>query len=213
MGDPKKPRKTYSRPKNPWRSEQLAQELYLVGTYGLRNKRELWKTQAELSEIRKQARHLLAASVEVRTREEKKLLDSLMRRGLLNEGVTLDDVLNLSVEDFLGRRLQTLIYRKGAAVSPLQARQLIVHGHVKLGKRFIDIPGYRVTADEEGTMQVVGGVGTPKPAAPAAPAASAPAAPFAAPAPAPASPAPAEAPTPPSAPPTEQPVAAAPTPA
>lgn len=180
MGDPKKPRKTYSRPKNPWRSEQLAQELYLVGTYGLRNKRELWKTQGELSNVRKQARHLLAASAEVRAKDGKKLLDSLSRRGLVAEGVALDDVLNLSVEDFLGRRLQTLIYKKGAAVSPLQARQLIVHGHVKLGKRFIDIPGYHVTAEEEGTIQLVGGVGTPKPAAPAAPTpAAAPAAPAA----------------------------------
>jgi small subunit ribosomal protein S4 len=169
MGDPKKPRKTYSRPKNPWRSEQLAQELYLVGTYGLRNKRELWKTQGELSNIRKQARRLLAATVDVRTREEKKLLDSLRRRGLVAEGVTLDDVLNLSVEDFLGRRLQTLIYKKGSAVSPLQARQLIVHGHVKIGERFIDIPGYRVTSEEEGSVRVVGGIGTPKPAGAAAP--------------------------------------------
>ena len=176
MGDPKKPRKSYSRPKNPWRSEQLAQELYLVGTYGLRNKRELWKTQAELSSVRKQARHLLAASPEVRTREGKKLLDSLSRRGLVAEGVALDDVLNLSVEDFLGRRLQTMIYKKGAAVSPLQARQLIVHGHIKLGNRFIDIPGYLVTAAEEGTIQLVGGIGTPKPAEPAPQAAAPPAA-------------------------------------
>ena len=151
MGDPKKPRKTYSRPKNPWRSEQLAQELYLVGTYGLRNKRELWKTQGELSNVRKQARHLLAASAEVRAKDGKKLLDSLSRRGLVAEGVALDDVLNLSVEDFLGRRLQTLIYKKGAAVSPLQARQLIVHGHIKIGKRTVDIPGYHVTAEEEGS--------------------------------------------------------------
>src|SRR5204863_9598513 len=96
------------------------------------------------------------------------------RRGLVSEGVTLDDVLNLSVEDFLGRRLQTLIYKKGAAVSPLQARQLIVHGHIKLGKRVIDIPGYHVSAAEEGTLQVTGGIGTPKPAAPTAPAAAAP---------------------------------------
>ncbi len=175
MGDPKKPRKSFSRPKNPWRSEQLAQELYLLGTYGLRNKRELWKTQGELSNIRKQARHLLAASAEVRAKDGKKLLDSLSRRGLVAEGVALDDVLNLSVEDLLGRRLQTLVYKKGAAVSPLQARQLIVHGHVKIGSRTVDIPGYHVTAQEEGSMQVVGGIGTPKAPAPAqveAPAAS-----------------------------------------
>jgi small subunit ribosomal protein S4 len=195
MGDPKKPRKTYSRPKNPWRSEQLAQELYLVGTYGLRNKRELWKTQGELSNVRKQARHLLAASAEVRAKDGKKLLDSLSRRGLVAEGVALDDVLNLSVEDFLGRRLQTLIYKKGAAVSPLQARQLIVHGHIKIGKRTVDIPGYMVTAEEEGSLQVTGGIGTPKAAPPAAPA----------PVPAAPAPAPAAAPVP-----AEQPAVVAP---
>lgn len=177
MGDPKKPRKTYSRPKNPWRSEQLAQELYLLGSYGLRNKKELWKTQQDLSNVRKQARHLLAASLEVRTTQGKKLLDSLGRRGLVTEGVALDDVLNLSVEDFLGRRLQTLIYKKGAAVSPLQARQLIVHGHVKIGNRTVDIPGYQVTSEEEGRLRVTGGIGTPKPAAPAEPASAPPAAP------------------------------------
>jgi small subunit ribosomal protein S4 len=182
LGDPKRPRKSFSRPKNPWRSEQLAGELYLLGTYGLRNKRELWKTQGQLSEIRKQARRLLAAPAEVRTREERKLLDSLKRRGLLGEGVTLDDVLNLSVEDLLARRLQTMIYKKGAAVSPLQARQLIVHGHVKIGQRIIDIPGYCVTAGEEDTIQMMGGIGTPKPAAPAAPAAATPAMPPAEPA-------------------------------
>ena len=169
MGDPKKPRKTYSRPKNPWRSDQLAQELYLVGTYGLRNKRELWKTQGELSKIRKQARHCSRPPWRSATREEKKLLDSLRRQGLVAEGVTLDDVLNLSVEDMLGRRLQTLIYKKGAAVSPLQARQLIVHGHVKIGERFIDIPGYRSRRTRRGRCSVIGGIGTPKPAGAAAP--------------------------------------------
>jgi small subunit ribosomal protein S4 len=168
MGDPKRPRKTFSKPKSPWRSDQLAQELYLLGTYGLRNKRELWKAQGELSEIRKQARRLLAASEVVRNREERKLLGSLERRGLVTTGVVLDDVLGLSVEDMLGRRLQTILYKKGAAVSPLQARQLIVHRHVKINDRIVSIPGYHVTADEEGKIQLTGGIGTPKAPPPAA---------------------------------------------
>jgi small subunit ribosomal protein S4 len=76
LGDPKKPRKQFRRPKSPWRSDQLAQELYLLGTYGLRNKRELWKAETQLSSLRKQARTLLAATQEVRSREESKLLNS-----------------------------------------------------------------------------------------------------------------------------------------
>ena len=176
MGDPRSPRRTFSKPRSPWRSDQLAQELYLLGTFGLRNKRELWKAQSELSNIRKQARSLLAASEVVRNREEKKLLDSLRNRGLVAEGVPLDGVLDLSVEDVLGRRLQTIIYKKGSAVSPLQARQLIVHKHVKIGDRIVNIPGYHVRADEENKIQLTGGIGTPKApeAPPPAPAAAEP---------------------------------------
>jgi small subunit ribosomal protein S4 len=162
MGDPRRPRRTFSKPRSPWRSEQLAQELYLVGTYGLRNKRELWKAQTALSGIRKQARHLLAASETVRNREEHKLLDSLAKRGLVAPGVALDDVLSLSIEDMLGRRLQSIVYKRGNAVSPLQARQLITHKHVTIKGRVVNIPGYQVTADEEGSIILTGGIGTPK---------------------------------------------------
>ena len=156
MGDPKKARKTYSRPRSPWRADQLAQELYLLGTFGLRNKRELWKAETSLSSVRKQARTLLAATTEVRQREEKKLLASLHRRGLVEEKAALDDVLNLTVEDVLGRRLQTMVFKKGMAVSPLHARQLIVHGHVVVEGRTIDIPGYLVRREEEASIGLVG---------------------------------------------------------
>jgi small subunit ribosomal protein S4 len=156
MGDPKKPRKKFAKPKSPWRSDQLVQELYLLGNYGLRNKRELWKAQTKLSAIRKQARRLLAASEEVREKEGKKLLESLKRNGL-GEGVTLDDVLGLSVEDILARRLQTIVFKKGLAVSPLQARQLIVHGHIKISERVVDVPSYQVGKDEEEMIQSLKG--------------------------------------------------------
>ncbi|MDG6938290.1 MAG: 30S ribosomal protein S4 [Nitrososphaerota archaeon] len=157
MGDPKKSRKQYSRPRSPWRADQLAQELYLLGTFGLRNKRELWKAQTQLSRVRKQARTLLAATQVVRQREEKKLLDSLRRKGLIGEGSTLDDILSLTVEDMLARRLQTMVFKKGMALSPLHSRQLIVHGHVSVGGRVITVPGYEVGGVEEGTVALTGG--------------------------------------------------------
>ena len=186
MGDPRRPRRTFSKPRSPWRSDQLAQELYLLGSYGLRNKRELWKAQTQLSSIRKQARRLLAASEVVRTREEGKLLDSLLKKGLLSSGMILDDVLSLSVEDMLSRRLQTVIYKRGSAVSPLQARQLIVHRHVKIGERIVTVPGYHGPADEEPHLVLTGGIGTPQLAEPKqeAPPAEAPPTPDAGPQPA-----------------------------
>ena len=156
MGDPRKARKQYSRPRSPWRADQLAQELYLLGTFGLRNKRELWRSQTHLSSVRKQARTLLAATEQVRLREEKKLLDSLRRSGLVGEAATLDDILSLTVEDVLSRRLQTIVFKKGMALSPLHSRQLIVHGHVKIGNRIITIPGYGVGHEEESTIVLIG---------------------------------------------------------
>lgn len=93
----------------------------------------------------------------MRVREEKKLLDSLRRKGLIGETATLDDILSLTVEDVLTRRLQSMVFKKGMALSPLHSRQLIVHGHVEVGGRVITVPGYEVGGREEGMVKLVGG--------------------------------------------------------
>ncbi|MCP8323500.1 MAG: 30S ribosomal protein S4 [Candidatus Methylarchaceae archaeon HK02M2] len=149
MGDPKKPRKKYTTPKMPWSSDQLSQELFLVGTYGLRNKHELWKAHTELSKIRKQARNLLAEPSEIRIKKEKELLSSLSRRGIINQKLSIDDVLDLTFESLLERRLQTIVWRKGIAISPYQARQMITHRHIIVDDRIVTRPGYMVKKDEE----------------------------------------------------------------
>ncbi len=106
--------------------------------------------------MRKQARTLLAATQVVRAREEKKLLDSLGKRGLIRQEATLDDILSLTVEDMLARRLQSMVFKKGMALSALHARQLIVHGHVAVGERVITVPGYEVGGADEGMIKLVG---------------------------------------------------------
>jgi len=149
MGDPKKPHKKYSAPKHPWRSDQLSQELYMLGTYGLRNKRELWEVHTELSRIRKQARMLLAEPHEIRAKKEKELLSFLSKMGIVDSKSSLDDVLSLTLENLLERRLQTMVWKKGIALSPYQARQMITHGHIMIGNRIVTRPGYMVKRDEE----------------------------------------------------------------
>jgi small subunit ribosomal protein S4 len=120
-----------------------------MGSYGLRNKRELWRAQTEMARIRNQARALLALSTEARAEKEKRLLNYLLRIGLVKEGATLDDILGLKVEDLLERRLQTIVMKRSGTKSPYQARQIVSHGHVSIGNRKVNIPGYIVKKDEE----------------------------------------------------------------
>ena len=83
MGDPKKQRKKYKTPSHPWQRDRLIEELKLVGDYGLRNKRELWKLKTMLSHYRSRARKLLAIPPEVRKKEEEVLINKLYKLGCL----------------------------------------------------------------------------------------------------------------------------------
>lgn len=155
MGDhSKNSRKAWRKPKRPLNYDLLSEELYVLGTYGLKNKRELWKAHTELSRIRNQARSLLALKQEVRSNKEPILMRSLTRIGLVKEDSTLDDVLNLKVTDLLSRRLQTVIQKKANIKSPYLARQAVVHGHVMIGERTINIPSYTVTVEEENQVNL-----------------------------------------------------------
>ncbi len=149
MGDPKLSRRVWRKPKRPLNYELKMEELKTVGTFGLRTKRELWKTNTELSRIRHQARSLLALRQEIREEKEPILMKSLSRIGLVSSDATLDDVLNLNVDDLLARRLQTIVSKKMGFKTPYQARQAVIHGHIMIGDRKIDIPSYTVTVGEE----------------------------------------------------------------
>ena len=164
MGDPRKAKKLYRRPRMIWTTDQLNAELYIMGSYGLRNKRELWKAQTEVARIRNQARALLALSTEARAEKEKRLLNFLSRLGLAKEGATLDEILNLKAEDLLERRLQTIVMKKSGTKSPYQARQVVSHGHVSIGNRKVNRPGYLVRTEEE--SQILLHIEVAPPAAP-----------------------------------------------
>jgi small subunit ribosomal protein S4 len=156
VGDPKKKHKRYTTPQVPYDTEMFTEELKLLGTYGLRNKRELWRARTELSTLRRRARELLAMTATEREAQQKEMIGKLNKMGLVQLNGTLDDILTLSIEDLMERRLQTYIFRKGMAKSLWQARQLITHGHVSIGGREVKAPGYHVKIQDEGIIDYTG---------------------------------------------------------
>ncbi|MFB6490732.1 MAG: 30S ribosomal protein S4 [Thermoproteus sp. AZ2] len=152
MGGKKKSRKIYleGKPKKLWNTQLLQEELQLMGEYGLRNKRELWKARSMLKLIVRRARSLLSMTAEERAPLELPFKERLYKMGFIDDvNIPLDRVLSLDVRAVLERRLQTIIVRRGLAKTPYEARQLIAHGHIAINGRRITSSGFLVPRDLE----------------------------------------------------------------
>ena len=150
MGDPKFPSKHYNTPSHPWQKVRIEEERTLIHQYGLKNKKEIWKANTKIRSMRRQARKLTASSGDEQAQKEKGLLLSKLNRiGLLEQDSGLEDVLRMTAENILDRRLQTQVYLQGLASTAKQSRQLIVHGHISVDGAVARVPGMIVTRLQE----------------------------------------------------------------
>jgi small subunit ribosomal protein S4 len=143
-----KKKKKYKKPRTAYNKERIEGENQLIEKYGLKNKREIWKADASIERIRSQAKKLITASTE----EQEKLFKKLNKIGL--RASSMADILALDKEDWLKRRLQSILVEKKLA-KPKEARQLIAHKHVVINGRIINIPSYIVRTDEEDKIKIV----------------------------------------------------------
>ena len=150
MGDPKFPSKHYNTPSHPWQKTRIEQERTLTHQYGLKSKKEIWKADTKVREMRRQARKLTAKANDQQAQKEKELLlGKLNRLGMLEQGAALEDILRMSPENILDRRLQTQVYLQGLASTVKQSRQLIIHGHISVEGAVNRVPGMLVTKTQE----------------------------------------------------------------
>merc|ERR1711977_503393 len=144
--------KTSNPPRRPFEKERLDAELKLIGTYGLKNKREIWRVRLALAKIRATARTLLTKDEKDPQRifEGQALLRRMTRYGILDEDKQrLDYVLGLKIEAFMERRLQTLVFKRGLAKSIHHARVLIRQRHIRVGRQIVNVPSYMVRTESQ----------------------------------------------------------------
>ncbi len=156
MGDPKFQKKLYSTPRHPWEKDRIDEERKTINLYGLKNKKELWRSQAMLDSIRSQARELQARTRRndpLAIKQLNLLLARLNRYKISTGDASLDDILSLAIESVLERRLQTIVFRKNLSKTVKQARQMITHGHILLNGRRVTVPGLLVEGMVEDSIE------------------------------------------------------------
>jgi len=144
----KRKHKNYSRPKRPFDKRRIDEEKEIVKKYGLKNKREIWKAESKIKGFRERAKKRVTSRD-----DEKKVFFSKLNKIGFNVS-SIADVLNLTKEDLLDRRLQTIVFKKELAKSVKEARQMITHKKVLVNGEIVNIPSYIVPVELENKISV-----------------------------------------------------------
>lgn len=144
----KRNHKVYSRPKRLYDKPRIEEETAIVARFGLKNKREIWRAQAKADSMRRRAKDLISAD----EKEKEEFFKRLQKIGLNVSSIA--DVLSLTKEDYLGRRLQTVITEKNMAPTVKAARQLITHKKVLVNSGIVDSPAYIVPVEFENKISL-----------------------------------------------------------
>ena len=121
-----------------------------MNDYALKNKKEIRRAEFRIAKYKDIAKQLNRTTETKESDEAKHFLAKLKNMGFLpQEASALDEVLDMRVRDILERRLSNVIYKHKMAKSPQQARQFVVHGHIKVGETLVSSPSYLVPVADE----------------------------------------------------------------
>ncbi len=151
MGDPKKLRRKWKRPRKTFNTARIAADKELKRDHGFRRKKEIWRLDYAFKHLMRRARKILATKDK---EAEEILMNKLIKMGLIEKKVHIDEILSMSFEDLCERRLQTILFKKDLATTLKQARQFIAHKKVRVGDKMVNQPNYIVLKDEEDKIKL-----------------------------------------------------------
>ncbi len=144
----KRKKKLYSNPKKPFDKPRIDEEKKIIEEFGLKNKKEIWKAEAKVKLAREKARNLIKSPRE----KQKILFEQLKEIGIKVDSLT--DAFALETKNFLERRLQTIVFKKGLANTIKEARQKIVHRKILVDGEVINKPSYPVPVKIENKITI-----------------------------------------------------------
>ena len=139
----KRKHKQYSRPKRPFDKERIDEEAKIKTKFGLKNKKEIWMAEARIKSMREKAKKLISADAS----EQEALYARLQKIGIKVESIS--DILSLTKEDYLARRLQSIVHIQRLATTAKGARQMITHKKILVNGRVVGSPSYIVPVEVE----------------------------------------------------------------
>ncbi|MBU2522853.1 MAG: 30S ribosomal protein S4 [Nanoarchaeota archaeon] len=144
-------KKRWAQPLRLFDKERIDDENVFMEKYGLKNKKEIWKIEFSIKKIRNQAKGFITAD----PKDKDAFIERLAKKGLIKANAEIDDVLAMTRENLVGRRLQTLVFKKRLSHTAKEARQMITHRKVMVGDRIVNIPSYSVAVAEEKMIKIV----------------------------------------------------------
>ena len=144
----KKKHKQYSKPKRAFEKERILEEEEIKKEFGLKNKKEIWRSESKIKSIRERVKKLISASSE----EQGAFFNRLKKIGL--DVSSIADVLSLNKKDYLKRRLQTIVVSKKIATTQKSARQLITHKKILVDGNIVNSPSYLVPIALENKIKI-----------------------------------------------------------
>ena len=144
----KRKHKLYSRPKRPFEKTRIDEEVQIKEKFVLKNKKEIWRAGAKIKDFREKAKKLISAD----QKDQQALFLKLQKVGLNVKSIA--DILALEKEDYLDRRLQTIVYKKNLVSTVKAARQVITHKKVLVDGQAVDSPSYIVPTKLENKISI-----------------------------------------------------------